>query len=358
MFEEKTFENLEQEKLDRIALKYDKREGSVIYDATAPNSAETAQVYIYMDWMLKQMFGDTADRDYLMRIAKDTRGVSPKKATHAILKGIFNVPVPIGSRFSLDSKIYGVTEAMDEGSNAYKLQCETIGNEGNKHFGTLVPIDYITGLTEAELTELLIAGEDEEDTEVFRQRWRDAFASLSFAGNKADYKEKINAIQGVGGCKISRAADEQGNTAGGHVKCVIISSEYTVPTDELVSSVQQVIDPRQDQEGDGLAPLWHVAHIIPVKGVPITISASITYNDGYYFEDVKSYIEEGIAAYILELNKTWEASEQLVVRITRIESAILEVKGVLDITGTTLNGKESNIILDVDEIAVRGEISG
>lgn len=44
----------------------------------------------------------------------------------------------------------------------YKMQCETIGTAGNTLFGTLIPIEYIRGLSQAELTELLIPGEDEK----------------------------------------------------------------------------------------------------------------------------------------------------------------------------------------------------
>lgn len=358
MFENKTFEDLEQSKLNSIDAKFDKREGSVIYDATAPNSVETAQVYIYMDWMLQQMFGETADREYLIKIAKDTRGISPKEATYAVLKGVFDVPIPIGNRFSIDGIFYQVIRLMDEETHTYQLQCEMPGAEGNRHFGRLTPVGYVAGLTLAELTEVLIVGEEEEETEKLRQRWRDSFQSLSFAGNKAAYKENITAIQGIGGCKIYRGTNEEGTEKGGHVRCVILSGSYGVPSDTLVESVQQMIDPKQDQEGDGLAPLWHIAHILPVVGTTIDIGANITYQTGYAFEDIKSSLESAVDEYFLELNKAWETSSQLVVRIARIESAILNVKGVMDINNTKLNNLDTNITLHTDAIAIRGEISG
>ena len=53
-------------------------------------------------------------------------------------------------------------------------------------------------LTHAELVELLIPGDDEEETETFRQRVLDSFQSQAFGGNQADYREQVLAMPGVG----------------------------------------------------------------------------------------------------------------------------------------------------------------
>lgn len=47
----------------------------------------------------------------------------------------------------------------------------------------------------------MIPGEDEEDTEVFRQRYMDSLNAQAFGGNRADYLEKVNAIPGRGRCE-------------------------------------------------------------------------------------------------------------------------------------------------------------
>ncbi len=358
MYEDKTYEVLLDEKLDSVDVKYDKREGSIIYDALAPNSAEMAMVYIQLEWMFQQMFGDTADRTYLIKLAKDTRGLEPKVATYAILKGQFNIAVDIGSRFNLDTLNYIVTELIDDTVHTYKVKCETVGTDGNKHFGTLIPINYITGLTTCELTELLIPGTDDEDTEVFRQRWRDSFNATAFGGNQADYKEKIKSISGVGGVKCYRTTNSAGQLAGGYVKCVVIASNYSVPSSQLIATVQQAIDPTADMEGNGLAPIGHIANIQAVTGTTINITTTIAYESGYTFSGIKSYIETAVDNYFKILSEAWESNTQLVARISQIESAILNVVGVQDITSTLLNGVASNITLGVNAIPVRGTIVG
>lgn len=48
----------------------------------------------------------------------------------------------------------------------------------------------------------------------------------------------------------------------------------------------------------------------------------------------------------------------IVVRISQIESRILDIEGVDDIEHTKLNELEENLTLDVNALAVRGELSG
>lgn len=120
---------------------------------------------------------------------------------------------------------YTVTEVISDEEHSYKLMCETAGSESNGYTGQLIPVDYIKGLTQAEITEILIPGEDEEETESFRQRYLNSFDSQAFGGNIQDYKEKVNAIQGIGGVKVYPVWN-----GGGTVKLVIISSEYKVPS--------------------------------------------------------------------------------------------------------------------------------
>ena len=85
MYEEMTFDVIMDRMLDRIDDEYDKREGSIIYDALAPAAYELAQMYIEFDAILNEAFADTASREYLIRRAAE-RGLTPTEATHAVLQ--------------------------------------------------------------------------------------------------------------------------------------------------------------------------------------------------------------------------------------------------------------------------------
>lgn len=359
MFEEKTYENLLDEKLDRVPDKYDKREGSVIFDALAPNSMEDANIYITLEWLYRQMHGETADREDLVQIAKDTRGIVPKPATPAILKAVFDCPVEIGTKLSHEDVNYIVTERLDSAGNCYKLECEVAGETGNQYLGDLIPVEYIPNLTSAKMTEILVYGSEEEDTESFRERWRQSFNSTEFGGNKASYIKAIKDINGVGGVKVERATNEDGERKGGYVRCTVLSSKYDVPSDELIDEIQTIIDPEVNHgEGDGLAPIGAVAYIRPVGSVVINISTTILFDNGYSFESLKDDIQSAVDAYFLEICKEWEENGTRIsqVRKAKIESAILNIDGVIDIKDTLLNGSTENVTIDAYSIPIRGEI--
>ena len=340
------YENILERMLGRVPDDIDKREGSVIYDAFAPCAAELAQMYAELDEFLNECFADTASREYLIRRAAE-RGIEPKAATYAVLSARFTgASVPIGTRFSLDGLNYAVTAENT-------VTCETAGTEGNKHFGRALPIDHIDGLETAEITALLIPAEDDEDTEVFRKRYLDGLNSAAFGGNITDYKNKVNALDGVGGVKVYPVWN-----GGGTVKLVIINSDYGKPSAQLTAAVQSAIDPTQDGQGIGIAPIGHVVTVEGVSERAVNIAADITYQDGWSFADCEPYIKAAVDEYFAELCRAWADSSVLIVRISQLETRILGCAGVLDIEGTTLNGAAQNLQLGADEIPKRGEISG
>lgn len=361
MFESHTETAILQRMLEKVPASIDKREGSIIYDASMPAAIEFMLMYATLDWFLRNTFGDTAERPYLIEIAKE-RGMSPYPATYAEGDGTFtpaDIVVPVGSRFSYDEVNYIVTESNP---GSARLRCETPGKAGNKPAGALVPIVYIAGLKTAIFNGVVVPGEDEEDTETFRERYLASFNSQAYGGNIADYREKVNAIKGVGGVKVYPVWN-----GGGTVKLVFMTSEFKPPEAEFVSEVQALIDPTQNQGvGVGIAPIGHTVTVVGAKNSAVAIGLHITFDNGS-FEDYKSAIEKVIDDYLMELNSKWQSTQRvtaevfensgIIVRISQIESRILDIEGVADIQHTSLNGRDENLTLGVDELAVRGDIS-
>lgn len=353
MYENITYEDILQRMLDRVPNSIDKREGSIIYDALAPAAIELQLMYIELDVIMNESFADTASREYLIRRANE-RGITPEPATNAILKGVFTPATVdvLGKRFSCGKLNYIAIEKIIDGE--YQMQCETEGLDGNANFGQMIPIDYVEGLETAELTEILIPGEDEEDTEVFRERYIKSFESQTFGGNIADYKQITNSIQGVGGVKVTPVWN-----GGGTVKLTIIDSSFGIPSKELVEKVQNEIDPvGHGGEGVGLAPIGHVVTVVGVREKSVDVVTNISYQDKWNWDSTKSYILNAIDEYFKELSETWDENENLIIRISQLESKILACEGVLDVQETTLNGFSSNLTLSADEIPIRGTVNG
>ena len=71
---------------------------------------------------------------------------------------------------------------------------------------------------------------------------------------------------------------------------------------------------------------------------------------------MRSAMEEAIKVYLLELCKSWANTSSLVVRIAQIETRLLQIKGIVDIGNTTINGVNKNLALDQYEIPVFKEV--
>ncbi|MBO5329122.1 MAG: baseplate J/gp47 family protein [Anaerotignum sp.] len=349
-----SYEALMERKLDMIDDRRDKRQGSLIYDALAPNAAETASFYADLEMLEDRTFGDTATGDDLTRRAAE-RGITRKGAVKATFYGSFldengvEYPVEAGTRFFLEKYYYVVLSREEDGR--YVLECETAGACGNDYLGNLLPLETMMGLAEATLTELRTDGEDEEGDEELRKRYFASFDADAFGGNIADYKSKVNALQNVGGVKVYPAWN-----GGGTVKVVIIDQGWRAPTETELSELQDRIDPESRGEGYGIAPIGHRVTVDGVTEVPCRISMNLSLAEGAVQETVLADIQGRFEVYFEEMRKNWADSTYLTVRISYLEARALEAEGVVDISDCSINGGSGNLVLGADEVPVLGEI--
>ena len=398
MYEAMTDDFLRERMLARVSDKLDKRPSALIYDTHEATANELAILYIELEYLVKNSYGDTAAREFLILLCKD-RGITPEPATRAVLKGVFepdNIDVT-GQRFNIGDVNYTVTEQISPGQ--YRVECESEGNIGNRYLGQMIPMDYIQGLNTAELVEILIPGEDEEDTESLRKRYFDSFNEQSFGGNRADYIAKVRSVSGIGDVKVTRAwnenirpaeliptdavtawyqsvisgldaetagwlsavylaAQQKKLTVGGTVLVTVVNADdYGEAGDVLLNEVQSILDPEENAgEGYGLAPIGHVVTVRSAKPVEINVRTTLVFEDGYGWNNLETSIKRVVDDYLLELRRKWADSTATVVRISQIESRILAVQGVSDIMDTQLNGNAENMTLSEHEVPVIGGV--
>lgn len=400
MYENMTDDFLRERMLSRVPDKLDKRPSALIYDTIESTANELAILYVELEYLIKNSYGDTAAREYLILLCKD-RGIVPEPATHAVLQGVFTPDTVdvTGRRFNIGDMNYVVTKRLSP--RQYQVQCETPGVVGNQYMGQMIPMDYIQGLETAELTDILIPGEDEEDTEHLRQRYFDSFSEQSFSGNRADYLEKVRSIEGVGDVKITRvwngdirpaemvptdavkawcestlrevtgevaawlsavytAAYEKKLTVGGTILVTVTNSnDFGAASTILLNNIQTILDPEENAgEGYGLAPIGHVVSVQSAQPVIIEVKTTVIFDEGYSWSSLKAPIMKAVDAYLRELRQEWADSSFTIIRISQVESRILAIKGVADIMDTHLNGDAANMTLGMYEIPVLGGVSG
>ena len=354
-----TFEAILNEMLSQVPDTVDKREGSVIYDALVPAAMELAQVYILLDVIFDETFVDTASLQYLMKRAVEI-GVPLQEATQAVVRGEFkptSLKIPEGSRFNCGAVNYVVDEKIEDG--AYRLICETVGSAGNLDSGVLLPIDSIQGLETAEIAGVLIPAVDTDDADTLRERYYKYVSRRPFGGNIAQYKQWLevsdegSGISGIGGVKVFPVWNGIGTVKIQFIEAKKLAgtdvTDYVPPNETLVNAVQEYLDPAEHHgEGRGIAPVGHTVTVEGVKPREITVTCSITFEDGSE-KTAEEAIAEALEPYLLELRKSWAEEDEIVVKASQIMYHILnlpdgKVKDV-DIASVTINGQSGNYTL-------------
>lgn len=353
MYEDKTYSAILQDALNEVESGVQTGEGYLVYNAMSALAYEMEKIYIQLDYLMRQSHADTADLDELIEIARD-RGIYQKKATNAIVSIVGNTVIPIGTRFSLKSFNYRIIEAINENTYTYKAMCEETGAGPNNLLGELIAIDHVDGLETATITEVLVNGEEDESRDALYTRYLASFTSESFGGNIAQYKQYVNAIAGVGGCKVQPVW-----SGAGTVKVVAISSDYGACSEYLVKQIQEAACPTQGS-GYGFAPIDHDVTVESVEAVKVNVSAKLSYMSGYSWSSLREAVTAKISEYLKSIASEWssgDASTKQTVYIAKLQAAVLDVAGVVDITETTLNGTAANLILDWNQIPVVGEVT-
>jgi uncharacterized phage protein gp47/JayE len=361
-----TYETILARMMSKVSGDIDKREGSVIYNALAPAAAEIAEMELELDSFLDLVFADTAAGDYLSRKTAEY-GVTRESATAAVRKGTFTftgdaTDIALNSRFSCGGLVFDITEKIDDAT--YELTCETLGTAGNNPTGTMLPIDYVDGLKSATMSDILIPGEDEETDDSLRSRFYDEINTPAFGGNIMAYKKFCREFDGVGDAKIVRATDLN---LPGHVGVYIVDSNFKIPSDTLVSNLQEYLDPTVNSgNGFGVVPIGHTATVYKASPRTIDVSANIVVTQGAA-GDYEAAISTQIDGYLSTLRENWgnvdissgilDYNTSITVRVSQILNAILQVSGVEDASNITINGLSENVTLEFNELPYVGTIS-
>lgn len=357
--------------LAQVPATYDMRDTAPIPTALGPAAWVLEGLYLSLNQVQQQAFVQTAVGDSLDMLAV-LGGITRNQASAAVMLGVFNAQVPIGSRFSTingaDSINFTATATAtvddpQEGSYYYQMTAETPGTIGNEYSGPILPITVITGLTSAQLTDILVPGDNTETDDAFRARLITALTDRPFGGNIASYRENILAIDGVGAVQVYPTWN-----GGGTVACSILGSDYLPASEQLIENVQTAIDPPTSGLGLGLAPIGAQVTITTPSEVAVNVTATVTLSPGYAIGQVQAPIETAIGNYLATVRQNWatntsasSVSYAANVYVAQVVAAIVGVTGVVNATDVQLNGGTADLTLtqtgDTQQVPVLGTVT-
>jgi uncharacterized phage protein gp47/JayE len=347
-YEDITYEAILDRMIERVSEKYpnlDTREGSIIFNALAPAAIELAMMYAELDNVLAESFVDTASREYLLMKCKEVGiNIEDFDESYGVHRGIFDVEVPIGSRWNCDLYNFEVTEfiGMDGEHYSYKMECDTPGTVPNNQTGNLTPItEYPMGLGYAYLIECLIEGEEETSDDEVRNIYYAYVNSGAIDGNIGQYETWCELYDGIGHYKIFPLWNGE-NT----VKVSILSSSNRVASTQLIEVFQNYLDPNSEGMGNGVAPIGAKVTVTTGTEKPINVKASVKLKSGY---TDTSPISTAIDEYLRSI-----AYEKLTVSYLNIGACILNVECVESVSNLVVNNGTNDIHLGTEEVPVVG----
>lgn len=351
---QQTYQNILTQMLDQVPATFDKRDTSPVPTALGPAAYALEGFYISLNQVQLAAYIQTATGqalDYLAVIA----GLTRYPASAAVRLGIFDMAVPIGSRYStingadsINFQATAATTGETEGDYYFQLTAETPGSIGNEYTGPILPITAIPGLNSAQITDILVPGDDEESDEDFRARIIEALNDRPFGGNVASYRTYIMAIDGVGAVQVYPTWN-----GGGTVKCSVLGADFLPASPTLVENVQNAVDPPPNQGlGLGTAPIGAQVTIVAPDTLTVNVSATLQLASGYAIGQVQTPIQQAIENYMLSVRQGWatpvnttSVEYQANVYVARIVAAIVSVPGVINATNVQLNGGTADLIL-------------
>ena len=334
--------------LDTISDDFDKRETSIIYQAVAMVVPELMLLQSDIELMEDEAFPDSCNYNSLVRFS-GLRNIHPRQATRGVVIAEFSKDIEIGTRFNCEERNYEVLEKIN--TNKYKLIAEETGHI--ESIGDLTPINDMPDLRTAKITSVYLDGREEESLESLRKRYMESLDYQAFGGNRADYIEKVTSVDGVGACKVFRRPKATSSEVG-KITIVIVDTTYKNASRELIKNVASILTPTEDGEGAGLAPIGHKITVVGAEKQTVNIKTRITVERD--IDNITRDLTKAIEEYLHELRTGFGSDEATVVRISAIENKILGIKGVIDVSNTTINGVEKNLTIEDKSIPVIGEV--
>lgn len=300
-------------------------------------------LYGYLDWLAKQLFPDTAEREHLERWA-GVWGVARRPAAAATgevrFTGEDGRVIPAGTQLQRDDGMEYATDAeavIAGGESVVAVTAGSAGADGNAEAGaTLQLVSAIDGV-EGEATvagDGLAGGADLESDSALRARLLQRIQAPPHGGSAADYVSWALEVPGVAAAWTREAWMGLG-TVG--VLFTVDDEGDPIPTPEDIDRVTDHIAARR--------PVTAEVHVIAPTSVPLDPEIEVTPNTEAVRAAIRAEIED-----LLERVR----APGVTVKVSQIHRAIALAEGIEDYT---LIAPAADVTHEPQEVPVMGEIA-
>jgi uncharacterized phage protein gp47/JayE len=289
-------------------------------------------LYQHQGWIVRQIFPDTADTDYLVLHAR-TRGLLRKPATtasgYADITGTANAKLPAGSQIKGDGVACMTTADATIGSDGkarVAVQASSTGASGNSVVAVqaaLVSAPF--GISSRVVVQPMTGGTDNESDSALLERLLDIIRRPPAGGNKYDYRRWALEVPGVSSAYVYPLRRGLGTVD------VAITSGEALPSQAIIDRVQAHID--------DVRPVTAKSSLVvspSIRKVDFTLHVEL---DGITIEMAQQAISVAITDFVNRLSP----GESLI--RSQVEMMVSLTPGIKD---RTLNDPAANVTAIVD----------
>lgn len=351
MYEDKTVNDIHSLMLSNIDDEYRKKQGYPTYDLTRGFAFG-----VHDCWSLAYDVAKKFDVEYLEGAELDLfiterTGLDRKIATKS--KGIIKIiqgngSILKGDLFATETGIQFVATESKEVHDGDTVQAESVigGHAMNVGVGEITEIPItLQGIVKITNETEFLGGYDKELDDDYRARYYTKLRTPVNGVNANQYVLWAEGIDGVGKARCVPIWDGI-NT----VKVVIIGNDFLPASDDLVTRVQEYIDPNNNGDGSGVATIGAVTTVVKATQKDVHIDIYGLKLSGQ-LEETKTAINKNLDRYI----KT-SAFNKDYISLAKIGLVVAETANVEDYREIRLNGTHLSLTLDKEECGVLSEV--
>lgn len=276
-------------------------------------------------------------------------GITRKPGTAAgvdvTFTGTAGASVPAGTIcVTADGLCFATDEALtlgEGGSGTVSATADEVGAVYNIPAGAVVSTqEAVTGVTGVTNTQAAVGGTDpESDAALFARL--DAYRKTPpTSGNDRHYHQWALEVNGIGAAAVIRCWDGPGT-----VKVIVADMELRPVEEDKVDEVAAYIETQR--------PVTAEVTVESAAGVGVQVAVTVETDGTVSKSNTVQALTDRVAEYLGTLAFQPEAE----IVYNRVLSFVMELEGVTDCSGLTVNGGTVNVPLDADEVPLLGTVT-
>jgi uncharacterized phage protein gp47/JayE len=305
-------------------------------------------LYGFQDWLSKQLFGDTAEREQLLRMAA-MYGITPTAATYATgnvtATGTDGESIPVDTILRLDEETsYRVTtgQVIASGTATLPVTAVLAGDDGNLPEDSSLTFESPIAGVDATATvavDGIAGGFDEEGTEELRDRYLLRLREPPEGGADQDYEAWALAVAGVTRAWVYPHENGLGTVV---VRFVMDGEVDIFPDAGAVTTMQTALDAERPITAEVTAE------------APTELAVAFTIEVVPDNADTREAVEAELADLLARVAEPGDGAGRGTVLLSQIRTAIGIAEGVTDYTVTV---PAANVVPALGELATVGAIT-